>query len=83
MIKDSFNMEIRMPRFEIIATAVESKNLHDPKKPLYKTTMTHNLSGKQMMTIIREHRLKDWASFAKKLIKDRTFGVDTVIDDGE
>ena len=31
MIKDSFNLEIRMPRFEIIATTIESKNLHNPK----------------------------------------------------
>ena len=31
MVKDSFNLEIRLPRLEIIATALEHQNRLDPK----------------------------------------------------
>lgn len=39
--------------------------------------MTHNLTGRQMMTILQNYHLIEWATFAKKLIKERTFGADS------
>lgn len=82
MIKDSFNLEIRLPRLEIVTTASEINRIH-PDQPLFKTTMTHNLTGLQMMTILRKHRLLDWPDFAKNLIKERTFGFDSLQADGD
>ena len=76
MIKDSFNLEIRLPRLEIVTTANEL-NRSDPEQPLFKTTMTHNLTGLDMITILREHGLLDWANFAKQLIGNRTFGIES------
>lgn len=77
MIKDSFNLEIRLPRLEIVTTAQEVNRIN-PNEPLYKTTMTHNLTGLHMLTILKEHRLLEWPDFAKRLIKERTFGVDSL-----
>lgn len=71
MIKDSFNLEIRLPRLEIVTKANEH---HNHGEPLFKTALMHNLSGRQMMTIIHKYHLGEWASFAKKLIKKGMFG---------
>ena len=63
-----------MPRFEIITTMQQDASAH--QEQLFKTTTTHCLTGKQMMALIKEHRLMDWSAFAKKLVQKRVFGVD-------
>ena len=67
MIKDSFNVEIRLPRLEIVTTSQDTNKI-EPNQPLFKTTMTHNLTGVQMMTILQKFHLLEWAQFAKSLI---------------
>ena len=67
MIKDSFNVEIRLPRLEIVTTSQDTNKI-EPNQPLFKTTMTHNLTGVQMMTILQNYHLLEWAQFAKSLI---------------
>lgn len=64
-----------MPRFEIITTAQEV-NRENPSQELFKTTMTHYLTGSQMADLLKVYRLLDWANYAKNLIKDRQFGVE-------
>lgn len=67
MIKDSFNVEIRLPRLEIVTTSQDTNKI-EPYQPLFKTTMTHNLTGVQMMTILQKYHLLEWALYAKSLI---------------
>ena len=82
LIKDSFNIEIRLPRLEIVTTSTEINKI-DPNQPLYKTTMTHNLTGLQMMEILQGYHLLEWADYAKSLISQRIFGVESVQADGD
>ena len=77
MTKDSFNLEIRLPRIEIVTTSQEH-NRESPNESLFKTTMTHHLTGSQMMTILKKYNLLEWPEYAKKLIKKRIFGVDSL-----
>ena len=44
IIKEQFNAEIRMPRFEII-TSTNEVNKTNKSEGLLKTTMTHHLTG--------------------------------------
>ena len=75
MLKDQFNVEIRMPRFQILTTVPGVSN-DENQAELFKTTMTHHLTGRQMLTLLQEYNLLDWVKFAKILIKQRIFGVD-------
>ena len=75
VVSDQFNLEIRMPRFEIVSTADEI-NRENQDQELLKTTTTHYLTGREMLDCIQVYRLLDWVKFAKSLIRDRTFGVD-------
>jgi len=64
-------------------TTSQEVNRVDPAQPLFKTTMTHNLTGMQMIHILQRYNLLDWADFAKTLITQRTFGVDSMQADGD
>ena len=74
---DSFNVEIHMPRFEIITTADEL-NKENSSQELLKSTTTHYITGRQMFELIKSYQLLDWAEYAKQLIRNRTFGVNQV-----
>ena len=77
MVKETFNLEIRLPRIEIVTTSQETNRM-SPDEVLFKTTMTHNLTGMQMMNILKKYNLLDWADYAKKLIRERSFGIDSL-----
>lgn len=67
LIKEQFNVEIRMPRFEIITTTQDVNKAEldaTESKELMKTTMTHHLTGRQMMSLMRKYGLFDWVHFA-------------------
>ena len=64
MMHDSFNVEIHMPRFEIITTADEL-NKDNISQELLKSTTTHYITGRQMFELIKSYQLLDWVEYAK------------------
>jgi len=64
-----------MPCFEIVTSAQEDGEAVDKSSELFKTTMTHYVTGLEMVKLLKRHNLLDWVKFAQDLIRKRTFGV--------
>lgn len=67
-----------MPNFEILRSCddVNDERLSLGKIPLYKTTVVHFLTAEEMLELIRDYKLTEWADLAFRLIQEKSFGVD-------
>ena len=65
-----------MPRFEIITSALEVNKQSGGVDELFKTTMTHNLTGSNMLDFLQSYGLLDWVEYAEILIRNRNFGIE-------
>ena len=63
LVKESFNLEVRVPKIEIITTSKEV-NRENRTQELVKTTMTHHLTGSQMCDLLTNYSLVEWVQFA-------------------
>ena len=68
-----------MPCIEVLSEIVDESAPKEsqPKitNKMFRTTVAHFLTGRQMVELIREYQLYEWAELAKQLIRDRTFAV--------